>query len=116
MILIAAELLFSVPFRGSLLTLSSALVVSIVANLAMGFTFSTLARSQLQAMQMRVFYFLPSMLLSGFLFPFRGMPGWARAIGGVLPLTHALRIVCGVMLKGNGWPRSGRMCGRCCCL
>ncbi len=103
-ILIAAELLFSVPFRGSLLTLSSALVVFIVANLAMGFTFSTLARSQLQAMQMSVFYFLPSMLLSGFLFPFRGMPEWAQAIGDVLPLTHALRIVRGVMLKGNGWP------------
>ena len=64
-------------------------------------TFSALARNQLQAMQMTFFFFLPSMLLSGFMFPFRGMPGWAQAIGEVLPLTHFLRIVRGVLLKGN---------------
>lgn len=102
-ILTAAKFLFDVPFQGSLATLSGALIIFIVTNLAMGFTFSTLAKSQLQAMQMGVFYFLPSMLLSGFLFPFRGMPRWAQTIGTVLPLTHALRIVRGVMLKGNGW-------------
>jgi ABC-2 type transport system permease protein len=103
-ILIAAKLLFNVPFEGSLFTLSIALVVFIITNLAIGFTFSTLAKSQVQAMQMGMFYFMPSMLLSGFLFPFRGMPAWAQAIGSVLPLTHALRITRGVMLKGNGWP------------
>jgi ABC-2 type transport system permease protein len=102
-ILVAAKLLFDVPFEGSLFTLSAALVVFIVCNLALGFTFSTLAKSQVQAMQMGMFYFLPSLLLSGFLFPFRGMPGWAQALGSVLPLTHALRITRGVMLKGNGW-------------
>ena len=73
-----------------------------VANLAVGFTFSTLARNQLQAMQMTFFFFLPSMLLSGFMFPFRGMPQWAQWLGEVLPLTHFLRIVRGILLKGNG--------------
>lgn len=102
-ILVFAELLFAVPFEGSLLTLSLALIAFIAANLAVGFTFSTLARSQIQAMQMGIFYFLPSMLLSGFLFPFRGMPEWAQAFGFLLPMTHAIRIVRGVMLKGNGW-------------
>jgi ABC-2 type transport system permease protein len=68
-----------------------------------GFTFSTLARNQLQAMQLTFFFFLPSMLLSGFMFPFRGMPGWAQALGELLPLTHFLRIVRGIMLKGNGF-------------
>ncbi|MFO1287752.1 MAG: ABC transporter permease [Rubrivivax sp.] len=72
------------------------------ANLAVGFTFSTLAKNQLQAMQMTFFFFLPSILLSGFMFPFRGMPQWAQWIGEVLPLTHFLRIVRGIMLKGNG--------------
>ena len=74
----------------------------IAANLAVGFTFSTLARNQLQAMQMTFFFFLPSILLSGFMFPFRGMPEWAQWIGEVLPLTHFLRIVRGILLKGNG--------------
>jgi ABC-2 type transport system permease protein len=67
-----------------------------------GFTFSTLAQNQLQAMQMTFFFFLPSMLLSGFMFPFRGMPVWAQWLGEALPLTHFLRIVRGIMLKGNG--------------
>jgi len=75
--------------------------VFIVANLAVGFTFSTLARNQLQAVQMTFFFFLPSMLLSGFMFPFRGMPEWAQHLGEILPLTHFLRIVRGILLKGN---------------
>ena len=102
-ILIAAKLLFGVPMLGSVVLLSLLLIVFIAANLAVGFTFSTMAQSQLQAMQMGFFYFLPSMLLSGFLFPFRGMPQWAQFLGEMLPLTHAIRIVRGVLLKGNGF-------------
>ncbi len=102
-ILVAAKLLFRVPMVGSLALLSAILVLFIAANLAVGFTFSTLARNQMQAMQMTFFFFLPSMLLSGFMFPFRGMPGWAQAVGEVLPLTHFLRIVRGILLKGNSW-------------
>ncbi|HJV72798.1 MAG TPA: ABC transporter permease [Noviherbaspirillum sp.] len=101
-ILLAARLLFDVPMVGSLVLLSVALVVFIAANLAVGFTFSTIAENQLQAMQLTFFFFLPSMLLSGFMFPFRGMPGWAQMLGETLPLTHFLRIVRGIMLKGNG--------------
>ncbi len=101
-ILVAAWWLFEVPMIGSLALLSAALIVFIAANLAVGFTFSTVARNQLQAMQLTFFFFLPSILLSGFMFPFRGMPGWAQVIGEVLPLTHFLRIVRGIMLKGNG--------------
>jgi len=100
-ILIAANILFDVPMLGSLVLLSLSLLLFIAANLAVGFTFSTLAQSQLQAMQMGVFYFLPSILLSGFLFPFRGMPLWAQALGELLPLTHMLRIVRGILLKGS---------------
>ena len=103
LILVAAKLLFGVPMAGSLVLLSAATVVFIAANLAVGFTFSTLARNQMQAMQMTFFFFLPSMLLSGFMFPFRGMPQWAQWLGEVLPLTHFLRIVRGILLKGNGW-------------
>ena len=102
-ILVAARQLFAVPMVGSLALLSAVLVLFIAANLAIGFTFSTLARNQMQAMQMTFFFFLPSMLLSGFMFPFRGMPGWAQAIGEVLPLTHFLRVVRGILLKGSGW-------------
>ena len=80
-----------------------AVLLFIAANLTLGLTFSSLAQNQLQAMQMTFFFFLPSMLLSGFMFPFRGMPGWAQTIGEALPLTHFLRIVRGVLLKGNGW-------------
>ncbi len=101
-ILLAAWLLFAVPMIGSIALLSAALIVFIAANLAVGFTFSTVARNQLQAMQLTFFFFLPSMLLSGFMFPFRGMPGWAQLVGEALPLTHFLRIVRGIMLKGNG--------------
>jgi ABC-2 type transport system permease protein len=100
-ILGAAALLFEVPLVGSFTLLMAMIGVFIVANLGVGFTFSTLARNQLQAMQMTFFFFLPSMLLSGFMFPFRAMPRWAQWLGEVLPLTHFLRIVRGIMLKGN---------------
>lgn len=103
LIVVAARLFFNVPIVGSLGLLSAVLILFIAANLAVGFTFSTLARNQLQAMQMSFFFFLPSMLLSGFMFPFRGMPGWAQAVGEILPLTHFLRIVRGILLKGNGF-------------
>jgi ABC-2 type transport system permease protein len=107
-ILVAARLLFDVPMVGSLTLLSLVLVLFIAANLAVGFTFSTIARNQLQAMQLTFFFFLPSMLLTGFMFPFRGMPDWAQIIGEIFPLTHFLRVVRGIMLKGNGimevWP------------
>jgi ABC-2 type transport system permease protein len=102
-ILIAARFLFHVPFHGSVPMLLLVALVFIAANLAMGITFSTIARNQLQAMQMTFFVFLPSILLSGFMFPFRGMPGWAQVIGEVFPLTHFLRIVRGILLKGNGF-------------
>lgn len=102
-VLVTARLLFDVPMVGSLLLLSMVLVLFIAANLAVGFTFSTLARNQLQAMQLTFFFFLPSMLLSGFMFPFRGMPRWAQVIGEVMPLTHFLRAVRGILLKGNGF-------------
>ena len=101
-ILLAAKLLFAVPMVGSLVLLSIVLILYIAANLAIGYTFSTLAKSQMQAMQMTFFFFLPSMLLSGFMFPFRGMPQWAQWLGEVLPITHFLRIVRGILLKGNG--------------
>jgi ABC-2 type transport system permease protein len=106
-ILAAAKLLFMVPVVGSVALLSLVLVLFIAANLAVGFTFSTLARNQLQAMQMAFFFFLPSILLSGFMFPFRGMPEWAQWLGEVLPLTHFLRILRGILLKGNGMAEIG---------
>ena len=98
--LIAARTIFGVPFAGSITLLVAGITIFVIANLALGFTFSTVAKSQMQAMQLTFFFFLPSMLLSGFMFPFRGMPGWAQTIGEVLPLTHFLRVVRGVMLKG----------------
>jgi len=100
-IMVAAWALFEVPMNGSFVLLMTMIGVFMLANLSVGFTFSTLARNQLQAMQMTFFFFLPSMLLSGFMFPFRGMPQWAQWIGEVLPLTHFLRIVRGILLKGN---------------
>ena len=102
-ILSAARFLFQVPIAGSLALLLACVLVFLAANLAVGMMFSTIAKSQLQAMQMTFFFFLPSILLSGFMFPFRGMPEWAQVIGAGLPLTHFLRIVRGIMLKGNGW-------------
>jgi ABC-2 type transport system permease protein len=100
-ILLAAHFLFHVPIEGSILLLLVVALVFIAANLAMGITFSTIAKNQLQAMQMTFFVFLPSILLSGFMFPFRGMPHWAQWVGEVFPLTHFLRIVRGILLKGN---------------
>jgi ABC-2 type transport system permease protein len=107
-ILLAAVYVFGVPVMGSLLLLLACVLVFILANLTVGITFSSIARNQTQAMQMGFFFFLPSILLSGFMFPFRGMPHWAQWLGEGLPLTHFLRIVRGVMLKGSGvaevWP------------
>lgn len=102
LILLAARFLFHVPMVGNLVLLLISALVFIAANLAVGITFSTIARNQLQAMQMTFFFFLPSLLLSGFFFPFRGMPRWAQYIGEALPLTHYLRVVRGILLKGNG--------------
>jgi len=102
LILIAARFLFHVPMVGDLGLLLAAVLVFIAANLAVGITFSTVAQNQRQAIQMSFFFFLPSLLLSGFMFPFRGMPHWAQMIGELLPLTHFLRIVRGILLKGNG--------------
>jgi ABC-2 type transport system permease protein len=99
----AARFIFAVPVVGNLGTFVVLTMLFIVANLSVGYTFSTIARNQLQAMQMSFFFFLPSILLSGFMFPFRGMPVWAQDIGSILPLTHYLRIVRGVMLKGAGF-------------
>jgi len=107
-ILVAAHFLFHVPMHGSIPLLLVVALVFIAANLAMGITFSTVAKNQLQAMQMTFFVFLPSILLSGFMFPFRGMPVWAQTVGEVFPLTHFLRIVRGILLKGNGLPDVAR--------
>ena len=108
LVILAAHYVFGVPLLGSLTLLFIAVFLFISANLAVGYTFSTIAQSQLQAMQMMVFFLLPSILLSGFAFPFLGMPVWAQWIGEVLPNTHFLRIVRGILLKGNGtgaiWP------------
>jgi ABC-2 type transport system permease protein len=103
-VLVAARVLFNVPMLGSYFDLSVGLAIFIAANLSVGFTISTVAQNQLQAMQMTFFFFLPSILLSGFMFPFRGMPIWAQWIGEILPNTHFMRIVRGVMLKGSGLP------------
>jgi ABC-2 type transport system permease protein len=94
-------LLFGVPIIGSLSLLAFLSTLFIAANLAIGYTFSTIAQTQLQAMQMSMMFLLPSMLLSGFMFPFAGMPAWAQWIGECIPLTHYLRIVRAIMLKGS---------------
>ncbi len=108
LILMASYYIFHVPMEGSTLLLCVASLPFIFANLAVGITFSTIAENQLQATQMTFFFFLPSILLSGFMFPFYGMPIWAQWIGDALPLTYYLRIVRGIMLKGNDflytWP------------
>lgn len=101
-VLLAAKFIFNVPFMGSVPLLLGLTLLFIVANLAVGITFSTIAKNQLQAVQMAFFFFLPSLLLSGYMFPFRGMPDWAQWLGECLPLTHYLRIVRGILLKGNG--------------
>ena len=102
LVLLAAKFLFAVPMLGSIPLLLVLVLLFILANLAVGITFSTIAKNQLQAVQMAFFFFLPSLLLSGYMFPFRGMPGWAQDIGELLPLTHFLRVVRGILLKGNG--------------
>lgn len=102
-ILLAGRFLFKVPMIGNIFLLLAVSLVFIAANLGVGLTFSTIARNQLQAVQMAFFFFLPSILLSGFMFPFRGMPVWAQCVGEILPLTHYLRIVRGILLKGNGF-------------
>jgi ABC-2 type transport system permease protein len=108
LVLLASRYIFGVPMLGNLFLLYGGVLVFIAANLTLGITFSSIARNQLQAMQMTFFFFLPSMLLSGFMFPFRGMPQWAQAIGDILPLTHFLGLVRGLMLKGDSfadlWP------------
>jgi len=101
-IIVVARLLFGVPMQGGWAALITGLFLFIVGSLSLGFLISTVARNQLQAMQMSMFYMLPSILLSGFLFPFRGMPDWAQWIGTVIPVTHMLRVVRGAMLKGAG--------------
>lgn len=101
LIVVAAKLLFAVPFVGSLPLLFLVSFPFIAANLGVGITFSTIAQNQLQAVQMSFFFFLPSILLSGFMFPFQGMPQWAQWLGSALPLTHYLRVVRGIVLKGN---------------
>ena len=102
-VMIAARLIFEVPFVGNLWLFGGIVIIFVVTNLALGLMFSTVARNQLQAMQMAIFFFLPSILLSGFMFPYRGMPGWAQVLGEVLPLTHFLRITRGILLKGAEW-------------
>jgi ABC-2 type transport system permease protein len=101
-IMILARLLFGVPVEGGWAALALGMFLFIIGSLSLGFLISTVARNQLQAMQMSFFYFLPSILLSGFLFPFRGMPLWAQWLGTTLPVTHMLRVVRGSMLKGVG--------------
>ncbi len=103
-ILVAAKFLFGVPVVGSVIALYIVLFLFVAANLTIGITLSSLAKNQLQAMQLTFFYFLPNMLLSGFMFPFRGMPDWAQALGQILPLTHFNRLARGILLKGNSWP------------
>ena len=115
LIMAISAVVFHVPVRGSIPLLMLALGLFIASNLALGLTFSTVATSQMQAIQMAQFTLLPSFLLSGFMFPFRGMPIWAQWVGEIFPTTHALRIVRGVLLKGNGvaeivpelWPIAG---------
>jgi ABC-2 type transport system permease protein len=102
-ILLAARVVFGVPFAGSIIAIYLAALLFVGANLTVGITLSSLARNQLQAMQMTMFYFLPSMMLSGFMFPFQGMPKWAQFVGNLLPLTYFNRLIRGIFLKGNGW-------------
>lgn len=102
-ILLAARYVFHVPFMGSLLAVYLAALLFVAANLTVGITLSSLAQNQLQAMQLTMFYFLPNILLSGFMFPFKGMPVWAQYLGNLLPLTYFNRLIRGILLKGNGW-------------
>ena len=101
-VLAAARLLFGIPFQGSMALLLAAILVFVLALVLLGYTISTVSRTQMQAMQLTFFFFLPSLLLSGFMFPYRGMPQWAQTLGEVFPLTHFLRAIRAVMLKGAG--------------
>ena len=103
-ILGAAKLLFGVPFVGSIWLLLAAVLIFVLALVLLGYTISTVARTQMQALQLTFFFFLPSILLSGFMFPFRGMPDWAQWLGEIFPLTHFLRVIRAIMLKGADLP------------
>jgi ABC-2 type transport system permease protein len=107
-ILLAARYVFGVPFVGSVIDIYMAALLFVAANVTIGITLSSLAQNQLQAVQLTMFYFLPNVLLSGFMFPFAGMPKWAQMIGNVLPLTYFNRLIRGILLKGNAgadlWP------------
>lgn len=105
-ILLAARYVFRVPFFGNIGAIYLVALLFVAANLTVGITVSSLAQNQLQAVQLSVFYFLPNILLSGFMFPFQGMPKWAQVLGDVLPLTYFNRLIRGIMLKGNGWSSS----------
>ena len=100
-VLIAAKLIFDVPFVGALPLLLSGVFVFVAALVILGYLISTVSRTQMQAMQLTFFFFLPSLLLSGFMFPYRGMPVWAQTLGEIFPLTHFLRLIRAVMLKGS---------------
>ncbi len=102
-ILLGARFMFHVPFAGSVVAIYLAALLFIAASLTVGITLSSIAQNQLQAMQLTMFYFLPNILLSGFMFPFQGMPKWAQFIGNLLPLTYFNRLIRGILLKGNGW-------------
>ncbi len=102
-ILLAARFIFQVPFFGNIGAVYLSTLLFIAANLTVGITFSSLAQNQLQAVQLAIFYFLPNILLSGFMFPFKDMPAWAQVIGNLLPLTYFNRLIRGILLKGNGW-------------
>jgi len=101
LIMLFAVFLFHVPVEGSVLLLAALSTLFIATNLSIGYTFSTIAQNQLQAIQMSFMFFLPNILLSGFMFPYAGMPGWAQVVGEMLPLTHYIRIARGIMLKGS---------------
>ena len=96
------------PFVGGLSVLIAAVFVFVLALVLLGYAISSFARTQMQAMQLTFFFFLPSILLSGFMFPFRGMPGWAQALGEIFPLTHFIRAIRAVMLKGADLATIGR--------
>jgi ABC-2 type transport system permease protein len=113
-ILTAAHYLFHVPFVGDLIFLLAGVLVFVLALVLLGYTFSTLSRSQMQAMQLAFFFLLPSILMSGFMFPFRGMPDWARFVGNLLPMTHFLRVVRAIMLKGANFSEIGYEFGYLC--
>lgn len=102
-ILLMAYFVFQVPFVGSVWMVYVSALLFIVASLTVGITLSSLAQNQLQATQLTFFYFLPNILLSGFMFPFVGMPKWAQVIGNLLPMTYFNRLTRGILLKGNGW-------------